>query len=148
MRQNGMDNHNIKSAGRKRQLSPIRFLVVRASWPWRKVCRTRYGRSAEPHCSIAATACRLLRNLDDDTRQDQTRRYEALCAHYRTEPTRNDRGLAHESGSIESSHGHLKRAIEDALLLRGSRDFDTPAALSPLCRRGRRAPQCSQPQAP
>src|SRR5437764_6613814 len=27
--------------------------------------------------------------------------------------------------SIESPHGHLKRAIEDALLLCGSRDFDT-----------------------
>src|SRR5204862_6544805 len=54
-----------------------------------------------------------------------TRRYEALCAHYRMEPTRNNRGLAHENGSIESPHGHLKRAIEDALLLRGSRDFDT-----------------------
>jgi hypothetical protein len=34
-------------------------------------------------------------------------------------------GLAHENGSIESPHRHLKRAIEDALLLRGSRDFDT-----------------------
>jgi hypothetical protein len=33
--------------------------------------------------------------------------------------------LAHENGSIESLYGHLKRAIEDALLLRGSRDFDT-----------------------
>lgn len=41
------------------------------------------------------------------------------------EPTRNNRGLAHENGAIESPHGHLKRAIEDALLLRGSRDFDT-----------------------
>jgi hypothetical protein len=40
-------------------------------------------------------------------------------------PTRNNRGLAHENGSIESPHGHLKRTIEDALLLRGSRDFDT-----------------------
>jgi transposase InsO family protein len=65
------------------------------------------------------------RNLDNDTRQDQTRRYEALCAHYRMEPTRNNRGLAHENGSIESPHGHLKRAIEDALLLRRPRDFDT-----------------------
>jgi hypothetical protein len=65
------------------------------------------------------------RNLDENTRQDQTRRYEALCAHYRMEPTRNNRGLAHENGSIESSHGHLKQAIEDALLLRGSREFDT-----------------------
>ena len=41
------------------------------------------------------------------------------------EPTRNNRGVAHENGSIESPHGHLKQAIEDALLLRGSRDFDT-----------------------
>jgi len=41
------------------------------------------------------------------------------------QPTRNNRGLAHENGSIESPHGHLKRAIEDALLLRGSRNFDT-----------------------
>jgi hypothetical protein len=65
------------------------------------------------------------RNLDADERQDQTRRYEALCGHYRMEPTRNNRGLAHENGSIESPHGHLKRALEDALLLRGSRDFDT-----------------------
>jgi transposase InsO family protein len=65
------------------------------------------------------------RNLDADTRQDQTRRYAALCAHYGMEPTRNNRGLAHENGSIESPHGHLKQAVEDALLLRGSRDFDT-----------------------
>ena len=50
------------------------------------------------------------RNLDNDTRQDQTRRYDALCAHYRMEPTRNNRGVAHENGSIESPHGHLKQA--------------------------------------
>ena len=35
-------------------------------------------------------------------------------------PTRNNLGVAHENGSIESPHGHLKRALEDALLLRGS----------------------------
>ena len=37
----------------------------------------------------------------------------------------NREGVAHENGSIESPHGHLKQAIKDALLLRGSRDFDT-----------------------
>ena len=40
------------------------------------------------------------------------------------EPNRNNRGVAYESGLIESPHGHLKQAIEDAPLLRGSRDFD------------------------
>ncbi len=38
-------------------------------------------------------------------------------------PTRNNRRVAHENGSIESSHGHLKRAINDARLLRSSKDF-------------------------
>jgi hypothetical protein len=41
--------------------------------------------------------------------------------------SRNNRGVAHENGAIESPHGHLKSAIRDALLLRGSRDFDTIA---------------------
>ena len=81
------------------------------------------GRAPLQHRSDSLSAA--FRNLDDDARQDQTHRYEALCAHYGMEPTRNNRGVAHENGSIESPHGHLKQAIEDALLLRGSRDFDT-----------------------
>ena len=63
------------------------------------------------------------RNLDRATRDDLTTRYQALCAHYGMTASRNNRGLAHENGSIEAPHGHLKRAIGDALLLRGSRDF-------------------------
>lgn len=64
------------------------------------------------------------RNLDRDAQVDLTRRYEALMRHYRMEPSRNNPGLAHENGSVESAHGHLKAAIRDALLLRGSPDFD------------------------
>jgi hypothetical protein len=79
------------------------------------------GRAPLQHRSDSLSAA--FRNLDRDARQDLTRRYEALCAHYGMEPTRNNPGLAHENGSIESPHGHLKQAIEDALLLRGSRDF-------------------------
>jgi hypothetical protein len=70
------------------------------------------GRAPLLHRSHSLSAA--FRNLDDDTRQDQTRRYEALCAHYRMAPTRNNRGVAHENGSIESPHGHLKQAVEDA----------------------------------
>jgi hypothetical protein len=81
------------------------------------------GRAPLQHRSDGLSAA--FRNLDRDARQDLTRRYEALCAYYGMEPTRNNRGVAHENGSIESPHGHLKQAIEDALLLRGSRDFAT-----------------------
>ena len=64
------------------------------------------------------------RNLDNTAAADLTRRYQDLCAHYAMTPSRNNRGIAHENGSIEGPHGHLKRAIRDALLLRGSADFD------------------------
>jgi len=63
------------------------------------------------------------RNLNRAAREDLTVRYDALCVHYGMEPSRNNRGVAHENGSIESPHGHLKSAIRDALLLRGSGNF-------------------------
>ena len=63
------------------------------------------------------------RNLDGDAQDDLTARYEALCAHYGMVPTRNNPGVAHENGAVESAHGHLKRALADALLLRASADF-------------------------
>ena len=53
-----------------------------------------------------------------------TERYKALCAHYGMTVSRNNRGVAHENGSIEGPHGHLKRTIADALALRGSAEFD------------------------
>jgi hypothetical protein len=74
--------------------------------------------------SLSAAFC----NLDRDAREDLTRRYEALCAHYRMEPSRNNRGIAHENGSIESPHGHLKSTMRDALLLRGTSDFSNLSA--------------------
>jgi hypothetical protein len=80
------------------------------------------GGTPEQHRSDSLSAA--FRNLEADAKEDLTQRYEALCAHYDMTPTRNNRGVAHENGSIESSHGHLKRALTDALLLRASRDFD------------------------
>jgi transposase InsO family protein len=80
------------------------------------------GGVPEQHRSDSLSAA--FRNLDRDASEDLTRRYQALCAHYRMTPTRNNPGVAHENGSIESPHGHLKKVIEDELLLRGSRDFE------------------------
>lgn len=56
-----------------------------------------------------------------------TERYSKLCKHYGVKPTRNNKGIAHENGAIESPNGHLKRKIEQQLLLRGSRDFSNLA---------------------
>ena len=43
-------------------------------------------------------------------------------------PTRNNPSKGHENGSVESAHGHLKRRLEQALLLRGSYDFESVAS--------------------
>ena len=56
-----------------------------------------------------------------------TQRYDALCKHYGVNPTRNNKGVAHENGAIECPNRHLKRKMEQQLLLRGSRNFNALA---------------------
>jgi hypothetical protein len=84
------------------------------------------GGAPQQHRTDSLSAA--FRNLTREAQDDLTQRYEALVAHYGMEPTRNNLGVAHENGAIESAHGHLKKAIADALLLRGSRDFTDLAA--------------------
>ena len=79
------------------------------------------GGVPEQHRTDSLSAA--FRNLDVEAKEDLTRRYEAFCVHYGMAPTRNNPGVSHENGSIESSHGHLKSKLADALLLRASRDF-------------------------
>jgi transposase InsO family protein len=59
--------------------------------------------------------------------EDFTTRYSALLEHYGMNGTRTNPGLAHENGSIESPHRHLKEAVDQALMLRGHRDFSNRA---------------------
>lgn len=65
------------------------------------------------------------KNLTKDEQTDITHRYQSFCEHYGMKATRNNPGHGHENGSIESAHGHLKRRIRQALLIRGSSDFET-----------------------
>jgi hypothetical protein len=67
------------------------------------------------------------RNLGGVRHKPLTRLYDDLCVHYHRQPTRNNTGIAHENGSIESPHGHLKNRIKQALLLRGRCEFKSIA---------------------
>jgi hypothetical protein len=51
--------------------------------------------------------------------------YQALLRHYGLEGRKIQAGQAHENGDIEQRHYRFKNALEQALLLRGSRDFAT-----------------------
>lgn len=97
------------------------------------------GGVPQEHRSDSLSAA--FKNLTEE--DDFTTRYTALLEHYDMAGTRNNRGLGHENGSIESSHRYLKEAVEQALLLRGHRDFDDRAAyeafvLEVVLRRNRR----------
>ena len=63
------------------------------------------------------------KNLTVEAREDLTERYDNLCQHYGMTATRNNRGVSHENGAVESPHGHIKHRIAQALLLRDSIDF-------------------------
>jgi hypothetical protein len=54
---------------------------------------------------------------------DFTRRYQGLLRHYGLEGQKTQAGKGHENGDVEQRHHRFKRAVEQALLLRGSRDF-------------------------
>ncbi len=57
-----------------------------------------------------------------------TERYQALMNHYHMQPSTNTPGEAHENGDVEQSHFRFKDALDQALRLRGSRDFEDRAA--------------------
>ena len=65
------------------------------------------------------------KNRFEQKEEDFTQAYREFCAHYKVEPTRNNRGESHENGTVEASHTSLKRNLEQALALRGSTDFSS-----------------------
>lgn len=52
-----------------------------------------------------------------------TSRYQGLMRHYGVTPEATNAYSGHENGDCEQSHRRFKDAVEQALLLRGSRDF-------------------------
>jgi len=84
------------------------------------------GKVPDEHRTDSLSAA--FKNLSQEQQADLTARYEALCAHYRLRASRNNPGEAHENGAVEAHNGHLKDALEQALILRGSRDFPDVAS--------------------
>jgi hypothetical protein len=61
------------------------------------------------------------------TREFQ-RRWSDFLKHFGVKPSSNTPRKSNENGSVEKSHDLLKRALDQRLRLRGSRDFPTRAA--------------------
>ena len=83
-----------------------------------------FGGVPERHRSDSLAAA--VRN--HTSRRELTERYAALMSYYNCEAERTNARCANENGDVESSNGHLKDRIDQALMLRGSRTFETREA--------------------
>ncbi len=69
-----------------------------------------------------------------DTREF-TRAYEGLLRYYGLTGQKIQAGQAHENGDIEQRHYRFKQAVEQALMMRGSRDFASITAYDQFLRK-------------
>ena len=89
-------------------------------------CLWQIGGVPEQHRTDNLSAA--IHQLDADGRKDFTARYTALMSHYAMQPSTNNPGVAHENGDVEQAHHRFKQAVDQALRVRGSRDFPDRAA--------------------
>jgi hypothetical protein len=89
-------------------------------------CLWQIGGVPQQHRTDQLSAA--VRQLDQAGRHDFTDRYRALMAHYGMQPTTTVAGEAHHNGDVEQAHYRFKQAVDQALRVRGSRDFADRAA--------------------
>jgi len=58
-----------------------------------------------------------------DHPEEFTRSYQALLDHYGLQGEKIQAGQAHENGDVEQRHYRIRQALDQSLMLRGSRDF-------------------------
>ena len=118
-----------------------------SNWEWGRVVQSesllsirlglqsslvKLGYVPQAHQTDHTTAATHKLGLADREKSSQERGYNAeylqLLAHYGLEARTIHVASPNENGDVESSNGGIKRAVEQHLLLRGSRDFSSIAA--------------------
>ena len=74
-----------------------------------------------------SAAVRKIRG-EPDRREAFTERYQALLRHYRMQAQHTQPQSPHENGDVEQRHHRFKLALQQALMMRSSRDFESRAA--------------------
>ena len=114
------------------------FVLTYSNWEWARTCR---GETFENVSAGLQGAVWELKGVPRRVRSDNLTaavqtigrekklqaRYAGLLRHYGMEGTAINARKANENGDVESSHSQFKNAVEQALLLRGSRDFGSAA---------------------
>jgi Mu transposase, C-terminal domain len=134
------------------QQEPFEHLLIHSvlpysNWEWGRVVQSesllairlglqsaliKLGHLPKAHQTDNTTAATHTLGIDGREKSPQERgfneEYLQLLAHYGMEARSIHLASPNENGDIESSNGGLKRAVEQHLLMRGSRDFESLAA--------------------
>ena len=129
-----MDSLNVTIAGQPFNHMVYHFVLTYSNWEAGSVCfsesfeslseglqKALFTLGGVPRVHQTDRLSAAVSNLSE--RKDFTDRYEALLRHYGLEGRKIQAGKANENGDIEQRHHRFKRAMEQTLLLRGSRDF-------------------------
>lgn len=112
------------------------FTLTYSNWEWGMVCPTE---SFESLAQGLQTALWELGGVPAEHRTDSlsaavslfgkrdefTARYEGLLRHYDLRATHSSPGRGNENGDVEQAHHRFKKAVGQALALRGSRNFES-----------------------
>lgn len=122
------------------------FVLPYSNWRWATIClseslaalRTgvqralfQLGRVPEWHQTDNSTAAthRIPKgkrvHLESASKRPFNEDYLAMMRHFGMKPRTTEVGAKEQNGDVEASNGALKRRLEQALLVRGSRDFDS-----------------------
>lgn len=122
------------------------FVLPYSNWRWASVCLSesmaalrhgvqrgvfQLGKAPEWHQtdnSTGATHRVVLEVADGSAGRRFNEDYLALMRHLGMKPRTTEVGAKEQNGDVEAANGALKRSLEQALLVRGSRDFDSVAA--------------------
>lgn len=124
------------------------FVLPYSNWQWATVCLSeslaalrrgvqaalfQLGRVPQHHQTDNSTAATHRIGEADAEHVEGRKRpfnkeYLVLMNHFGMKPRTTEVGEKEQNGDVEASNGVLKRKLEQALLLRGTRDFESPAA--------------------
>jgi len=105
-----------------------------SNWEWGQVC---FSESYESLASGVQNALWELGGVTQEHRTDSlsaavrppgskaefTEKYQGLLQHYGMKASHSSPGRGHENGDVEQAHHRFKRAVQQELILRGSREF-------------------------
>jgi hypothetical protein len=86
------------------------------------------GRSPKVHQTDNSTAATHKLSKEEEGDRGFNEDYEAFCKYYSMTPRTIEVGKKNQNGDAESMHNVFKKRVEQKLLLRGSRDFESVGA--------------------